>query len=107
MPTIRSNRYPDKEFRYQDSVPTSATDISEVDTYITVIRIANTTAGALTVTITDKADTPNNFYSSVSVPANGIVNERIADPLFFEGGINIDSSGSGLEASIMGWQLGT
>ena len=106
MPHLYGIRLPDKEFRYRSrSVPGSATDISTDTTWVTSIRIANRTGSAATITLTDKDGTPFEYYTAVSVPANGVVNERIATPLKFVGGISITAgTADALTAEIFGWQ---
>lgn len=106
MPTIYGIKYPDKLFEYKSEAPTVAADLATVTTYVHVIRFSNTTAGAITVTLIDKAGTPMEWYKTVSIAANSVSNERIASPLKFEDGINLVASGAGLDTYILGFSVG-
>lgn len=85
------------------SVPSSPTTLTSVDSWIFQIVLANSTSGALTVTIQDKQGTPVCILCSVSLPANTTYIVPFPEGLKFESGITWSASGSGVNAAIAGW----
>lgn len=51
-------------------VPNSATDLATKDCTLYSVNICNTTAGAVTFTLTDKQSTPRNVFKAQSIAAN-------------------------------------
>lgn len=85
------------------TVPTGATDLTTTDSRLYQISIANTTAGALTITIKDRQSTPRNICTAASIAANTTYILVWPEGLFCSSGINWIASGSGLEASVVCW----
>ena len=84
------------------TVPTNAADIATKDAMLWQIHVVNTTAGALTITMTDKQATARYILPAVSIAANTAYVVSWPEGLFCDDGINWVASGSGLQASIVG-----
>jgi hypothetical protein len=86
------------------AVPLSATlATSAATTCVQVIVLNNTTAGALTVTITDNQGTPINDLLTFSIPAFS----QVIQPLWglpFTTGVKWTASGSGVTGGMTGYQ---
>lgn len=97
---------PNLPFRYRNrAVLDSAATITEKTTYVGLIRIANRTGTDATITITDNAGTPFEYYTAVNIPANSVAQERIALPLMFVDGIIITAgTADALTIEVFGWQ---
>lgn len=87
-------------------MPTVAADVTTVDTFLKQIRVSNTTAGALTITILDKQDTPRTHTPTVSIAANSVYLDVAPECILMKGGVNWVASGAGLEAEIFGYVRG-
>ena len=85
------------------AVPTGATDLTTTDTRIYQISVANTTAGALTITIKDRQSSAKNVCTAVSIAANTTYILAWQEGLFLDDGLNWIASGAGLEASVTAW----
>ena len=81
---------------YPVAVPTSPADVTTSDARIVEVTLTNTTAGALTVTITDKQASPLAFLSAVSVAANSTYVIETPGLRYMPGGITWSASGSGI-----------
>lgn len=95
------------------AVPHAAlTDLSTATLWVDQIIVANTTAGALTITIQDKQSTPRALFTTVSIAANStyVVNLVTSDRdggLKFTSGISWRASGAGLVGSVRGKKQAT
>ena len=85
------------------AVPTGATDLTTTDTRLYQLSIANTTAGALTITIKDLQASAKNLCTAVSIAANTTYILSWPEGVFLDDGMNWIASGSGLEASVTAW----
>lgn len=85
------------------AVPAVAADVTTTDTVIYQISITNTTAGALTLTIKDKAGTPSELFEAVSIAANTTYVAAFPFGEHMVGGVNWVASGVGLKARIFGY----
>ena len=85
------------------AVPTSPTDVVAKDAMIYQIVIVNPTAGAITITIEDKDDTPSELLEAVSIAANTTYVVAFPFGEHMVGGISWTSSGAGLKARIYGY----
>lgn len=84
------------------ALPTVAADLTTTDTWVFQLHLANTTAGALTVTITDKQAAPIAAFSALSIGANAVAVFSWPEGLFFKGGLNwVVSGAGGVNASIV------
>jgi len=81
---------------YPVAVPTSPADVTTSDARIVEVTLTNTTAGALTVTITDKQASPLAFLSAVSIAANSTYVIETPGLRYMPGGISWSASGSGI-----------
>ncbi len=84
---------------YSWTITTGAWDVSggtdqqpNTECWIDQIVLSNTTAGAITVTITDSQSTPLNTYKAVSVAANATVIIALPGGKYFDGGMKINAS---------------
>lgn len=68
-------------------VPTSSTAVTSTTTKVQVIFCANTTGGAVTLTITDNQGSPVTYYPAVSLPANSATLLHSGVGLTFTSGI--------------------
>jgi len=105
MPTIKGLRVPDKELVYEAAVGTASPDtVSAPTIWVDRIRFVNTTAGALTVTVLDGQGTPVTKWNETSIAADSVAHENFETPEKCVNGLTVQASGSGLVASIHGWQ---
>jgi len=89
------------------TVPAVATDATTVNTWLNQIYVANTTAGALTFTVLDKASSPKTLIPTVSIPANSATLFLFGDSCqFMPGGVTWSCSGAGMTGSIFGYIAG-
>ena len=105
MASLSAERYrafPNKLVEYLVPVPAVAADLSTNDTLLWQIHITNTTAGALTVTLTDLQTTPRYVLASVSIAANTSYIVAWPEGLLCPNGVNWVASGAGLQAAIVG-----
>lgn len=79
----------------------TATDAIAVDAWVEHLVLANTGGTARTVTILDKASSPNTVLS-LSAPANATTAFEFPGGLYFEAGININMSHADMRYSIGG-----
>ena len=92
----------------------SSTDgvISSRDVWLSKVRLANTTAGAIDFTLTDNLSGststtgPNSRYQIVSIAANSVSLEVLntASPELCDEGAVFYASATGLQATIEGWR---
>lgn len=90
----------------------SASDgvVSSRDAWVTKVRLANTTGGAITFNLTDNlsgATTPtgpNYRYTAVSIAANSVSLELIKPPDKCEEGTVFYASATGLQVDVEGWR---
>lgn len=86
------------------TIPNVAADLTTSDTWIFQLFICNKTAGAITVTITDKAASAKSLLAAKSIGANDFLDLNFPEGLLMTGGINWVASGAdSLDASIVGW----
>ena len=83
-------------------VPAVAADLATKDAMLWQLNVVNTTAGALTITMTDKQATPRYILPAVSIAANTAYVVSWPEGLFCDDGINWVASGVGLQASVVG-----
>lgn len=101
-----SRAHPSKELAGgMVAVPTSATSATTVDTFLEQIYVSNTTAGALTLTVTDAAGTAK-IVPTFSVAANSSLSINWPSLLFASGGVKWNASGAGLQAELFGYVRG-
>ena len=90
----------------------SATDgvVSSRDIWLAKIRLANSTAGALTFNLTDNLSStttptgPNYRYTAVSIAANSVSLEQPKPPEKMEEGCVFYASATGLQVIVEGWR---
>lgn len=82
-------------------VPQVAADLSTKDTYLFQISLTNGTAGALTVTVTDKQTSAKNVMDAASIPANTTVAFNWEEGLFCKNGLTWVASGAGIDGSVV------
>lgn len=86
------------------AVPTTSTlATSASTTCVVAIVMNNTTASALTATVTDNTGTPINDVLTFSIPANS----QLIQPLYgisFNAGVKWSASGSGVTGGMIGYQ---
>ena len=93
---------PSRNQLLDNDVATSQVNVVTTDAYITSVRIANDSGGALTFNLKDKASTPNIHYPTISVADNSVINEQLQnDPLFCEAGFDYVASGAGLDLQLV------
>lgn len=87
------------------TVPGSATNLTSTDTMVFQVFLANKTAGAVTVTITDRQTSAKSLLGAVSVAANSSL------ILNFEEGVNLvgglawsASAASSIDAEIVAFR---
>ncbi len=104
MPTIYGQQSPDKRFEYRSAGPGTATDISTKTVYVQLVVLCNTSGGALTVSIKDRASTPIEFTTAKSVGANDtVVYGPFNPPMKMVDGINLNAP-AGVDVQIYGLQ---
>lgn len=76
------------------------------DTWVDEIEIANETASAVTITVTDGQGTPINLFDATSVPANGTIAYERRGGRFFDGGVFLTAgSTSALQVNLRACRL--
>ena len=106
MAVNTSRAHPSKEIAGGlAAVPTSATSATTVDTFLEQLYAVNTTAGALTLTVTDASGT-FKIVPTVSVAANSSLLINWPSLLFASGGVKWNASGSGIQAELFGYVRG-
>jgi len=85
------------------AVPQSTTIIAPSDALLLCLSITNTTAGAVTFTLSDRQASAIDFMTAVSIPANTTVLVVMADEddpsgaqIWLPGGFTVAAGGSGL-----------
>ncbi len=80
------------------AVPTSPTAATSVDAYIVTLTITNTTAGAITFTLTDQQASPTDLMTAVSIAANSTYIVPIPNGAYIwcPGGFKVSAGGAGL-----------
>ncbi len=86
------------------AMPTVATAITSTTTCLVTLEIANTSGGALTVTVSDNAGTPINFLNAVSMAAGERDQYTFPNGMKFNAGIKVSASGSGITYYALGVQ---
>jgi copper(I)-binding protein len=108
MPIFTSQALPQREIpQGLTTMPSVAADVTTTDSWITQITLANKTAGAVTVTITDKATPAKTLLGATSIGANTTYVVAFPDAVKMNGGINwVASSASAIDAEIKGYYRG-
>ena len=89
------------------AVPTSPTALVSVDTWINTIWVSNTTGGALTFTVLDKAASPKTLIPTISIAANTGTLINFGDSCqYMPNGVTWSASNTGLVASVFGYIAG-
>jgi hypothetical protein len=104
MPWWSGIGLPDKAYRHEAAVAAAPTVVTAVTTHLTKIRVVNTTAGAITFTMTNNEGSPVDKYTAVPIAANSILHEHFEVPEKMTSGIKLSASGAGLLISLAGWQ---
>lgn len=86
------------------AMPTSATAVAAATTCALTIIVSNTTAGALTYTVTDNAGSPINFLNAVTINAGERNEYTFPNGMKFNAGIKVTASGAGITYYINGLQ---
>jgi hypothetical protein len=87
------------------AMPTSSTAVAGATTCLLLLNISNTTAGALTVTVSDNAGTPVNFLNAVTLNAGETRTYAFAPGgAKFTSGIKMLASGAGITYTAEGLQ---
>lgn len=87
------------------AMPTTSTAIAASTTCLLLLNLSNTTAGALTVTVSDNAGTPVNFLNAVTLNAGETRTYAFAPGgAKFTSGIKVAASGSGVTYTAEGLQ---
>ena len=77
-------------------VPTSPTNLTSTDTYIYQMTIVNGTAGAITLSVQDRAASPQ-YLLNVTIPANTTYVLGFPEGQKMKGGITWSAGGAGLD----------
>ncbi len=91
-----------RRFYKRKAIPTSANNECTGDCWVVAFRVTNTTSGALTVTVTDGAGSPQETLKDVSVAAKSVLVYVFPGGEFFPSGFKWTASGSGLTGYIRG-----
>jgi hypothetical protein len=86
------------------AMPTSSTAVASATTCLLTLQISNTTAGSLTVTVSDNAGTPINFLNAVTVNAGETREYSFPNGMNFASGIKVAASGAGITYAAEGLQ---
>lgn len=86
------------------AVPTTEAELTGTETYVSVIFVVNTTAGALTVSVRDNQTTPKTYIEAKSIAANDILLVNFIKPVKLRDGVRHVASGSGLLIVVAGYQ---
>ena len=84
------------------AIPAVATAVTTVDTEVAELSVSNTTAGALTVTVTDGQSSAQGFLTTVNIPANSTTLIVSDSPILFKSGVKWNGSSTGLVGSLRG-----
>ena len=82
---------------------TSPSTEKAVDCYISSIDICNTTAGALTLTITDNQGSPIEFFKDAPIAAKATVSVNFNNLRKMKGGFIWQASAAGLKGEVEGF----
>ena len=93
---------PTQEFHYSSAGPGSATDIATKTVWISHVYANNTTGGALTISLADKASTPVEILTAKSIPANDFIHLSFDPPLRANSGLNLNTP-AGVDVKIQGF----
>ncbi len=89
------------------TIPNVAADLTTVDTWIFQIVLSNKTAGAVTVTITDRASSPKTLIPTVSIAANTAYVIAFPDGVKMTDGVNwVASASNSIDAEVFGTYRG-
>ena len=88
-------------------VPTVAADLATTDTFLFQFSFTNGTAGALTITVTDKQTSAKNVMDVTSIPAATTVAFNWEEGLFCKGGLTWVASGAGIDGSVVAFSRTT
>jgi len=87
------------------AAPTASTAIASATTCLLILNLSNTSAGALTITVSDNAGTPVNFLNAVTLNAGETRTYAFAPGgAKFSSGIKMQASGSGITYTAEGLQ---
>ena len=108
MPVPTSRAFPQREISPGlSTIPNVAADLTTEDSYVFQIVLVNKTAGAVTVTITDKASPAKTLIPTVSIAANTSYVIAYPEGVKMTGGINwVASAASSIDAEIHGYVQG-
>jgi len=85
------------------TVPNVAADLTTTDSVIFQISLANISAGAVTLTIKDRAGSPKSLMEAVSIAANTTYVIAFPEGVWMTGGINwVASAANSLNAEVYG-----
>jgi hypothetical protein len=95
--------YPKRVVLTDNEVGTSPVTGPTADCVIKAIRISNTSGGAVTFDLVDKASTPNLWFEAVSFGANSFNSEQFSEgsELFCAGGFDYNANSAGLDLQIV------
>lgn len=82
------------------AVPSTPTNLTSTDTWVFQLVVSNTTAGALTLTISDRASSPLAIFTTVSIAANSVQIYNFQEGIKFKSGLTWSASNTGLTAAI-------
>ena len=105
MPVPTSRAFPQTELTAGlVTIPNVAADLTTEDTYVFQIVLVNKTAGAVTVTITDKATSAKTLVPTLSIAANTTQILSYPEGVKMTGGINwVAGAASSIDAEIKGY----
>ncbi len=89
------------------AMPSTPTNLTSTDTYIFQLTVSNTTGGALTITISDRATSAKALFTTVSIAANSTQIYSFPEGVKMKGGITWSASNTGLVASIKAKRIPT
>lgn len=108
MPVPTSRAFPQREISPGlSTIPNVAADLTTEDSYVFQIVLVNKTAGAVTVTIVDRATPAKTLIPTVSIAANTSYVVAYPEGVKMNGGINwVASAASSIDAEIHGYVAG-
>lgn len=102
LSSVRYRAFPNSLSESVTTVPAVAADLATTDATIWQIMVCNTTAGAITFTVTDKQATPRYILPAVSIAGNTTYIVSWPEGQYCDSGISWVASGVGLQASLVG-----
>ena len=86
-------------------IPTGLTALTTTDTWVFQIAVANSTAGALTLLVTDTQASPLQLVPTASVPGNSFALFSYPEGVKLIKGMKWQASGTGLHAEVLAFKL--